>query len=833
MMSYHNSGRRRLQLEPLERRLCLAASVGWDGIGLGSASLTYYIDNIPSSMDLTDEEVQSGIETALDAWAEVADITFTETDTAELDDSIDFTFDAWDGTGSELAYAYLPDDVNPEPIAGDVTFDVSEDWEIGNGLGEEAYDFVLVAVHEIGHSLGLDHSYLANSVMVATIDADQMFGGLGSSDEDAILDLYAPVPTLGITSLTLDETTVVEGEEVTLTGTYAEGDSAGTYTVTVDWGDGTNDTMAAVDQDEGTFETTHLYADDNPTDTEDDDCVVTVTVTNAVTGETDSANTLVNVENVDPTITSLSASLATAGNETILTGTIADPGAEDTLTVFIYWYDGSAQEIVSLPAGTTEFTVSHLFPNDPTSTSGSTYTVFVTAEDDDGGSDSAYTIANVLSSQSTFSDLGAVDFVTVEELSLVGESSYFAFDTTHDGTLTLEALESEASEGVLIKLYDRDPLEIDGIEPIAESSPVEGIQRIDQSTTAGQTYYLELVGVDSDLDLRVTNLIQLEDDALTVFGTEGDDEFEFSVADRTLVINNVSYAFDESAVTSVAFAGGDGYDTVILHDSSGDDTFEAWATEAVLSNTASDATADYSVHVEEFEELHAYARNGGHDTAALYDSDGDDKFKAELDEDYAKMYGGAMYNRVKFFDVVEAYSSGGSDLARLFDTAGDDTFEGQKDTSRLIGGGYDVQAHSFSQVIACATQGTDAASLSDSEMKDELHALAAKAVLFDAATDGEVYTITARHFDSYRTEASVSEVDGGDDIAKVWPTGLDDRIEATDAWFQFWVESDSSQPLHEIIGFETIKVRDTEGTNDSADVDDSVSYDLLMGEGWQ
>ena len=51
-------------------------SVGWDGAGQGEASLTYYVKNAPDELDLA--EVESAIESALDAWAKVADITFTE-----------------------------------------------------------------------------------------------------------------------------------------------------------------------------------------------------------------------------------------------------------------------------------------------------------------------------------------------------------------------------------------------------------------------------------------------------------------------------------------------------------------------------------------------------------------------------------------------------------------------------------------------------------------------------------------------------------------------------------------------------------------------------------
>jgi hypothetical protein len=178
-----------LRYDSLEPKRCLA-SVGWDGPGQGSAELTYYLGEAPAQMNQA--VFESTMERALDVWAEVADITFARTMVAGKTDSLDITFKNLDGKGGTLAQGYFPDDVNPARIAGDIQFDSSERWEVGNNLGSQAFDLLMVAVHEIGHALGLDHATAAGSVMAPSVSANQRFTGLNSADVDAILDLYAP-----------------------------------------------------------------------------------------------------------------------------------------------------------------------------------------------------------------------------------------------------------------------------------------------------------------------------------------------------------------------------------------------------------------------------------------------------------------------------------------------------------------------------------------------------------------------------------------------------------------------------------------------------------------
>jgi Ca2+-binding EF-hand superfamily protein len=204
--------RRRLIAEPLEARRVLAASFGWDGPGLGSAELTYTIGNAPSS--LSQSEVDAAIETAFNAWANVADISFTEVSQTGLRDSIDISFTNIDGRGGTLAQAYFPDDVNRARIAGDIQFDLAEVWEVGNSQGNRAFDLAWVATHEIGHSLGLDHSRDSGSVLAAYVSPNQKFLSLDNDDVAQIRRLYASSAGT-LTSDQSDEQTPVEEPAVT------------------------------------------------------------------------------------------------------------------------------------------------------------------------------------------------------------------------------------------------------------------------------------------------------------------------------------------------------------------------------------------------------------------------------------------------------------------------------------------------------------------------------------------------------------------------------------------------------------------------------------------
>ncbi|XP_015879223.3 metalloendoproteinase 3-MMP [Ziziphus jujuba] len=86
----------------------------------------------------------------------------------------------FDGEGGTLAHAYAPTD-------GRFHYDADEPWCVGASHG--AYDLETVALHEIGHLLGLLHSSVEGAIMYPTIDSG-VTKGLHRDDIQGIKALY-------------------------------------------------------------------------------------------------------------------------------------------------------------------------------------------------------------------------------------------------------------------------------------------------------------------------------------------------------------------------------------------------------------------------------------------------------------------------------------------------------------------------------------------------------------------------------------------------------------------------------------------------------------------
>ena len=216
-----------------------ASGDGWDGPGRNAVELFYHLLKPTGKLAL---DVQIGeIQRAMAEWSRVAKIKFTPSTQDNVAKTITILFAAgahgdpypFDGPGKILAHTFYPAPPNPEPLAGDLHLDDDEPWHIGWDL-----DLYSVALHEMGHALGLGHSDKPGAVMYPYY---QKATKLTAEDIAAILTLYAaqdqaappstppsaptPKPVIAISSPVDSGTYSTTSAAVTLSGTasYASG----------------------------------------------------------------------------------------------------------------------------------------------------------------------------------------------------------------------------------------------------------------------------------------------------------------------------------------------------------------------------------------------------------------------------------------------------------------------------------------------------------------------------------------------------------------------------------------------------------------------------------
>ncbi|XP_075054895.1 collagenase 3-like [Mixophyes fleayi] len=150
-------------------------------------SLTYRIVNF--TPDLPRAVVEDAIQRALNVWSQVTPLRFSKLTSGAADIVIQFSprshgdRSPFDGPNGVLAHAYGPS----TGIGGDAHFDEDERWT-NNRAG---FNLFLVAAHEFGHSLGLDHSNDPAALMFPTyryVNTDNF--RLSQDDVNGIQSLY-------------------------------------------------------------------------------------------------------------------------------------------------------------------------------------------------------------------------------------------------------------------------------------------------------------------------------------------------------------------------------------------------------------------------------------------------------------------------------------------------------------------------------------------------------------------------------------------------------------------------------------------------------------------
>lgn len=108
---------------------------------------------------------------AFNAWEAVANIKFSEvTDAVDVD--IRLGFDEIDGSSGVLAQAFTRFG-GGGIISSEIRFDSAEPYVVGSGnVGPGNFNFGTVAIHEIGHAVGIGHSNASTAIMRSFIDRD-------------------------------------------------------------------------------------------------------------------------------------------------------------------------------------------------------------------------------------------------------------------------------------------------------------------------------------------------------------------------------------------------------------------------------------------------------------------------------------------------------------------------------------------------------------------------------------------------------------------------------------------------------------------------------------
>ncbi len=480
---------------------------------------------------------------------------------------------------------------------------------------------------------------------------------------------------------------------------------------------------------------------------------------------------------------------------------------------------------------------------------GNTFTFHVTAGQSytfglsTSGGIGYYDLAVSCESDFSYSDCGVISQSMLDNISCATEQ-WYGVTAGRSGIFTFEALLASSGGNVDLQIYDRN------LQLVAAGVNGSVGQRIDLLTTAGTNYFVRLISANSDIDLRLTNLVSQGGSVVTVSGTELDDDLCFSLSDSKyeIDVNGVSYEFVRAAVNSIKFDGGAGYDSIAfigsiekettilragattfigtgfiaegmavenvivysgggdsdiasLYDTSGDDTFVAW------SDRASMAGAGYSLEVVGFARVDAFASLGS-DRAFLYDSAGDDLFRGYSDR--AIMSGTGFMNRALGFDEVEATASTGRDLAQLYDSAGDDMFVAGATVASMTGEGYLNRVLGFDQVDGIASSGHDVALFNDTDGNDIFNSYHDRATM-----SGAGYFNRALGF-----KETIATASGGYDLATLFDSTGDDKF---DAWFDRAVMSIDGRTF-EVRAFDRVNAIASFG-NDVATLYDSAADD--------
>jgi hypothetical protein len=178
----------RCALPDLDNGVAFSTRCSWT-----KRELTYAFD--VDSTDTTGTPEFEAVRNAMRTWAAAVQLTFTEVTNEGAPDILIGWRPANDPdhtmVGGTLAHADFPPDCDivtanlPKPVHFDDTEHV---WSMGAAVN--AFDVETVALHELGHILGLQHSSVNGAVMFPTVSSNSTLRVLQPDDVAGVQQLY-------------------------------------------------------------------------------------------------------------------------------------------------------------------------------------------------------------------------------------------------------------------------------------------------------------------------------------------------------------------------------------------------------------------------------------------------------------------------------------------------------------------------------------------------------------------------------------------------------------------------------------------------------------------
>jgi hypothetical protein len=313
-----------------------------------------------------------------------------------------------------------------------------------------------------------------------------------------------------------------------------------------------------------------------------------------------------------------------------------------------------------------------------------------------------------------------------------------------DGILTVEFV--GASSGGSARLYDsRGTL-------VAIAAAATGGLRLDAEVIAGQRYRVEGDSVGSNVDVRVTNLVQRDGAAVYVFGTTGDDAVAFHAGTahggttHEVIANGTRYTFDVATTRRVYLLGGGGSDTVTLVGTNNVDA-------AALRPGKESLRTSTAVALARGFETATVDGRGGRDAAYFADSQASETFTSWGDR--TELAGGSSRLVATGFESVRARSFGGSDVATLHVDAATDRVSRVGSATMLLGANVLREVRGFQSVstLSATTFASVAieANVTLENLASSIVVSAAQRIAAPATFHADVFAGFARQLDAHHS----------------------------------------------------------------------------------